>query len=129
MMKNNNKKNLSQGLQGQAIVALVKQAVESSYWAHPRSFDPSLDLVDKQPEVREADDDVADLKTRKWDFPGGPVAKISCSQCRTLRFNPWLKNQIPHDAAERLYAANKDPEHSNEDWRSGVQELGPSAAK
>ena len=38
-------------------------------------FNPSLDLVNKQPEVREADDDVADLKSRTWDLPGGPVAK------------------------------------------------------
>ena len=26
------------------------------------------------------------------DFPGGPVAKIPCFQCRWPRFNPWLGN-------------------------------------
>ena len=26
------------------------------------------------------------------DFPGGPVAKTSCSQCRGPGFNPWLGN-------------------------------------
>ena len=26
------------------------------------------------------------------DFPGGPVAKILCSQCRGPRFNPWSEN-------------------------------------
>ena len=26
------------------------------------------------------------------DFPGGPVAKTLCSQCRSLAFNPWLGN-------------------------------------
>ena len=26
------------------------------------------------------------------DFPGGPVAKTPSSQCRGLRFNPWLGN-------------------------------------
>ena len=32
----------------------------------------------------------------KWrsrkDFPGGPVAKTPCSQCREPRFNPWSGN-------------------------------------
>ena len=26
------------------------------------------------------------------DFPGGPVAKTSCSQCRRPGFNPWSGN-------------------------------------
>ena len=29
---------------------------------------------------------------RKWDFPGGPMAKTPHSQCRGPRFNPWLAN-------------------------------------
>ena len=38
------------------------------------------------------------LFKREWeniesgDFPGGPVAKIPCSQCRGPRFYPWLGN-------------------------------------
>ena len=35
MMKNNNTQNLSQDLQGQDVVAHVKQAIEGSCWAHP----------------------------------------------------------------------------------------------
>ena len=27
-----------------------------------------------------------------WDFPGSPVAKTLCSQCRGPRFNPWSGN-------------------------------------
>ena len=27
-----------------------------------------------------------------WDFPGGPVAKTPCSQCRGPGFNPWSGN-------------------------------------
>ena len=27
-----------------------------------------------------------------WDFPGGPMAKIPCSQCRGPGFNPWSGN-------------------------------------
>ena len=27
-------------------------------------------------------------KTQIWDFPGGPVARTPCSQCREPRFNP-----------------------------------------
>ena len=30
------------------------------------------------------------------DFPGGPVGKTPCSQCRGPGFNPWLENEIPH---------------------------------
>ena len=29
-----------------------------------------------------------------WDFPGSPVVKIPCSQCRGHRFNSWL-GKIP----------------------------------
>ena len=31
-------------------------------------------------------------KNLMGDFPGGPVAKTSCSQCREPRFNPWSGN-------------------------------------
>ena len=27
-----------------------------------------------------------------WDFPGGPVVKTSCIQCRGHGFNPWSGN-------------------------------------
>ena len=30
------------------------------------------------------------------DFPGGPVAKALCSQCRGLRLDPWSGSYIPH---------------------------------
>ena len=29
------------------------------------------------------------------DFPGAPVAKMPCSQCRGPKFNPWIGNEIP----------------------------------
>ena len=32
------------------------------------------------------------LKWITWDFPGGPVVKTPCSQCRGPRFHPWLGN-------------------------------------
>ena len=44
----------------------------------------------------------------RWDFPGDPVAKTLCSQCREPRFNPWSRNYIPHVASKTLCAANKD---------------------
>ena len=28
----------------------------------------------------------------KWDFPGDPVVKTPCSQCRGHRFHPWSGN-------------------------------------
>ena len=27
-----------------------------------------------------------------WDFPGSPVVKTLCFQCKGLRFDPWLGN-------------------------------------
>ena len=27
-----------------------------------------------------------------WDFPGGPVVKTLCSQCRGPGFDPWSGN-------------------------------------
>ena len=35
------------------------------------------------------------------DFPGGPAAKIPCSQCRGPGFNPWSGSQIPQAATEK----------------------------
>ena len=32
------------------------------------------------------------LKTTFGDFPGGPVAKTSCSKCRGPKFDPWARN-------------------------------------
>ena len=30
--------------------------------------------------------------TIPWDFPGGPVIKTLCFQCRGRRFDPWSGN-------------------------------------
>ena len=32
------------------------------------------------------------LSKKIRDFPGGPVAKTPCSQCRGPRFDPWSGN-------------------------------------
>ena len=42
------------------------------------------------------------------DFPGSPVAKTPCSQCRGPGFDPWPGNQMPH-------ATTRDPACCNED--------------
>ena len=34
------------------------------------------------------------------DFPGGPVAKTPCSQCRGPGFEPCSGNEIPHTATK-----------------------------
>ena len=36
------------------------------------------------------------LKVTKGDFPGGPVVKTPCFQCRGCRFHPWSGTRIPH---------------------------------
>ena len=38
---------------------------------------------------------VAALNLPVGDFPGGPVAKTLCSQCKGLRFKPWSGSWIP----------------------------------
>ena len=40
-------------------------------------------------------------KCKIRDFPGGPVPKTPCSQCRGSRFDPWSGNYIPHAATKR----------------------------
>ena len=50
-------------------------------------------------------------KRKEGGFPGGPVAKTPCSECRRPRFDPWLDNSIPHA--------------HNEDQRSCVLQLRP----
>ena len=56
------------------------------------------------------------------DFPGGPVAKTPCSQCRGPRFNTSSGNWI-------LHTATKVATCCNEDRRSSVPQLRPGAAK
>ena len=34
-------------------------------------------------------------KPWKWGFPGSPVVKTWCSQCRGHRFNLWYRNSVP----------------------------------
>ena len=42
-------------------------------------------------------------------FPGGPLTKNLCSQCRGRGFNPWSGNQIPHTATKSSNVAAKAP--------------------
>ena len=49
------------------------------------------------------------------DFPGDPAAKTPFSQCRSLGFNPWLGNWIPHAATEFTYLNYKNPACYSED--------------
>ena len=55
-----------------------------------------------------------------WDFPGGPVARTPCSQCRGPRSHPWWDPTCP---------IKKDPACCSENWRSCVLQLRPGAAK
>ena len=52
------------------------------------------------------------------DFPGGPESKTLHSQCRRLRFDPWLGNQILYAAAKTWHGQInkyllKNPKHYN----------------
>ena len=43
---------------------------------------------------------IARKKKEARDFPGGPVAKTPCSQCRGLGLNP---SQVPYAAIKSSY--------------------------
>ena len=47
---------------------------------------------------------VVQAQIKSWDFPGGPVAKASCFQCRRPGFDPWSGNSIPHAATKTWYS-------------------------
>ena len=38
-----------------------------------------------------------------WDFPGGPMIKAPCSQCRGPSFHPW-SGKIPHVATKTWHS-------------------------
>ena len=61
-------------------------------------------------------------RNRLRGFPGGPVAKTPCSQCRGPEFDPWSGNEVPHDAT-------KDPACPKEDWSSCMVKLRPAQPK
>ena len=62
-------------------------------------------------------------------LPGGPVAKTLYSQRREQGLNPWSGNEVIHAATKSSHAATEDPACQNEDQRSHVLQLRPSAAK
>lgn len=41
------------------------------------------------------------------DFPGGPVAKTPCSECRGPGFHSWLGNYISHAASKTQHSQIK----------------------
>ena len=52
---------------------------------------------------------ILDTEGRSWDFPGGPVARTPCSQCRGPGLDPWSGNYIPHTATKDPTCGNGDP--------------------
>ena len=50
--------------------------------------------------------------TAPWDFPGGSVAKTTCSQCRGPGLDLWSGNQIPHAATNCSHAATEKIPHA-----------------
>ena len=50
-----------------------------------------------------------DNQEQGWGlFPGGPLTKTLCSQCRGPGFDPGSGNKIPQAATERSHATTKD---------------------
>ena len=61
------------------------------------------------------------------DFPGGPVAKTPCSQCRGPGFDPWSGIYIPHAATKSLHAVTKSctPCATTKTWHSQIKRWYP----
>ena len=57
---------------------------------------------------------VQQTNKEKRNFPGGPVSKTLCFQCRGPRFDPGQETK-PHATTESLHATRKikDPAHFN----------------
>ena len=60
------------------------------------------------------------LKEKIRDFPGGPVVRALCSQCRRPGFDPGSGNSISHVATKRVLHSTR---------RTHVLQLGSSSAK
>ena len=54
------------------------------------------------------------------DFPGGPVIKTLCSQCRGPRFYPWLGNQIPQAVTK---TQGSPPESDSCTWQKKKKKI------
>ena len=50
------------------------------------------DPLDCSPTESSVHEDSLGQNTGVGDFPGGPVVKTPCSQCRGSRFDPWSGN-------------------------------------
>ena len=76
----------------------------SDVWKWPTCwFADSRLVVSSHGEKREQTRFVLFLSEHSsWDFPGGPVAKTPCSQCRGPGFDPWSGNKIPHVLTPQL---------------------------
>ena len=59
-----------------------------------------------------------------WDFPGGPVAKTPCSQCRGPSFHPW-SGKIPHVTTKTWHRQiNKSTKRKKKETRGWLRTLG-----
>ena len=57
------------------------------------------------------------LLKSSWDFPGGPVIKIVCSQCREHGFNPWLRNiHMPCGMAKKVFKKERKAPSGCRKW-------------
>ena len=52
------------------------------------------------------------------DFPGDPVAKTPCSECRGPGFDPWSGNEIPHATTKSFHTPAKEPHAETNTWCS-----------
>ena len=59
------------------------------------------------------------------NFPGGPVVKISCWQCRRYGFHCWSGSRIPHT----LLHGRKQKKQTNKLWLKGLQTEDPLGRK
>ena len=69
------------------------------------------------------------LEITHGDFPGGPVAKAPCSQCRSPNSILGQGTRSPMPQVSVCMPQRKDPTCHNEHQRSHVMQLKPGEAK
>ena len=70
-----------------------------------------------------SDHNVIDSELTNRDFPGDPVTKIPCSQCRGPRFNPWSENRSYIPQLRARMPQLKIPQAATKTWYSQINNV------
>ena len=65
-----------------------------------------------------------------WDFPGCPMVKTLCFQCKGCGFNPWeLKSHMPGSMAKKKKKKNRNDVKKKKILSLCIKKAGGSQSK